>query len=166
MAGIIYLVQPAELLGTDRYKVGCSGSNTLKRCSRGYKVGTRYLIIMECEHPYYVEKQLKRVFTDKFRICAGKEYFSGNEKEMIYSFMEIFKMYAYDKPVVAPVVASVTASVTALVVAPVVAPVVAQLVAPVVAQSAEQAVDIENPQMQTEKKTFSNLFLKYAYKKN
>ena len=44
--GIIYLIQPAELLGTNRYKIGCSGKNSLDRCKKGYKIGSRYLSII------------------------------------------------------------------------------------------------------------------------
>ena len=38
--GIIYLLQPAELVGTDRFKFGCSTNNNLDRCKNGYKKGT------------------------------------------------------------------------------------------------------------------------------
>ncbi len=34
--GIIYLVQPTELIGTSRYKIGCSAKNDLERCKTGY----------------------------------------------------------------------------------------------------------------------------------
>ncbi len=38
-SGIIYMVQPAELVGTPRYKIGCSEKKTLDRCRNGYKKG-------------------------------------------------------------------------------------------------------------------------------
>mgnify|MGYP006090550431 CR=1 FL=1 len=44
MEGIIYLIQPAELVGTNRYKIGCSKKPNLDRVKKGYKKGTRYLI--------------------------------------------------------------------------------------------------------------------------
>ena len=49
--GIIYLIQPAELINTGRYKVGMSYSDTLDRCKNGYLRGSRYLCIMECVKP-------------------------------------------------------------------------------------------------------------------
>lgn len=35
--GIIYLIQPAELVGTNRYKIGCSKKDDLSRLTTGYK---------------------------------------------------------------------------------------------------------------------------------
>ncbi len=35
--GIIYLIQPCELVGTSRYKIGCSRNPNLDRCKNGYK---------------------------------------------------------------------------------------------------------------------------------
>ena len=43
--GTIYLIQPAELVGTERYKIGCSAKNDLERCKKGYKKGTRFMDI-------------------------------------------------------------------------------------------------------------------------
>ena len=37
--GIIYLIQPKELLKTCRYKIGCSKKHSLDRCKNGYKSG-------------------------------------------------------------------------------------------------------------------------------
>jgi hypothetical protein len=93
MAGIIYLVQPAELVGTNRYKIGCSSKNDLSRCKNGYKTGTRYINIMECEDPFKIESQIKRVFEAKFKLIAGKEYFEGNESDMIIEFFNIVQNY-------------------------------------------------------------------------
>ena len=50
--GIIYLIQPVELVGTNRYKLGCSKNTNLERCKKGYKNGSRYLSIMECDEPF------------------------------------------------------------------------------------------------------------------
>ncbi len=50
--GIIYLLQPAELVGTDRFKIGCSDNNNLDRCKNGYKKGTNYICIMQCNDPF------------------------------------------------------------------------------------------------------------------
>lgn len=52
--GIIYFVQPAELVGTDRYKIGCSKKPKLDRCKNGYRNGTRYLSIMKYVNILYV----------------------------------------------------------------------------------------------------------------
>lgn len=89
MNGTIYFVQPAELVGTNRFKIGCSSKNDLKRCKNGYKKGTRFLIIMECAEPFVLEQELKKAFNTKFTLLAGKEYFQGNESDMQKTFLEV-----------------------------------------------------------------------------
>lgn len=93
MRGIVYLVQPVELLGTNRYKIGCSKKNDLSRCKNGYKTGTRYIHIMECSEPFNIEKQLISVFNEKFRLIGGREYFEGNETDMITEFFKTVNSY-------------------------------------------------------------------------
>ncbi len=78
-AGIVYLIQPAELVGTDRFKIGCSAKNTIERCIEGYRKGSRCIYIIECIDPFSVEKILKTAFNSKFKLIAGKEYFEGDE---------------------------------------------------------------------------------------
>lgn len=81
--GIIYLIQPAELVGTNRYKIGCSGNTQLNRCHNGYKNGSRYLHISECVEPFKLEKILVTEFNKKFMLVAGNEYFEGDENDML-----------------------------------------------------------------------------------
>jgi hypothetical protein len=87
--GIIYLIQPAELIGTNRYKIGCSNKPNLDRCKNGYKNGSRYICIMECLNPVVLEKKIKDNFTEKFNLIAGNEYFEGNENEIYNMFIDI-----------------------------------------------------------------------------
>ncbi len=87
--GIIYLVQPAELIGTERFKFGCSENTELDRVKKGYKKGTRYLNIMECKNPYDLEKKIKNIFNEKFKKIAGNEYFEGNETDMLNEFIKV-----------------------------------------------------------------------------
>jgi hypothetical protein len=61
MKGIIYFIQPAELIGTDRFKIGCSGNPDLDRCKKGYKKGSRYISIMECNDPFELENKIRLV---------------------------------------------------------------------------------------------------------
>jgi ribosomal protein L37E len=89
--GVVYLIQPAELVGTNRYKIGCSGENSLKRCSTGYKAGTRFVSITTCSAPFEVERVLKQAFNEAFHLIAGKEYFEGNEETMLAIFNRIVK---------------------------------------------------------------------------
>ena len=93
MPGNVYFIQPTQLLGTKRYKVGMSNSLTLKRCSKGYLKGTRYLCIMEVNEPARTERLLKSEFGKTFHLVAGAEYFElktgQTELDMIKLFFEI-----------------------------------------------------------------------------
>jgi hypothetical protein len=87
--GTIYLIQPAELVGTERYKIGCSAKNDLERCKKGYKKGTRFMDIRECDDPFAVEREVKNHFNIKFKLIAGKEYFEGNEMDIKKEFNDV-----------------------------------------------------------------------------
>jgi hypothetical protein len=88
--GIVYLIQPCELVGTERYKIGCSGKNNLDRCLN-YKKGTRFILICEVEKPFLIENIIKKEFSKKFKLIAGKEFFQGDEKEMTDLFYNLIK---------------------------------------------------------------------------
>ncbi len=94
--GIIYLVQPSELIGTKRFKIGYSKEPTLDRCKNGYKNGTRYLCIMECKFPNILEKKIKDKFKKKFKLFSGCEFFEGNEKQIIDEFIIIVNEHMND----------------------------------------------------------------------
>jgi hypothetical protein len=91
--GTIYFIQPAELVGTDRYKVGCSRKNDLVRVKNGYKKGSEFILIMECDDPFSVENEIKKAFKKKFELCAGNEYFKGNKKDMSDEFLKIVSKF-------------------------------------------------------------------------
>ena len=85
--GIIYLIQPSELVGTNRYKIGMSKNPNLDRC-KSYKLGSRYLCIMECTEPSVLELNMKQEFKKIFSLIAGTEYFEGSEKLLLTKFIE------------------------------------------------------------------------------
>jgi len=87
--GIIYLIQPEELVGTNRYKIGCSVKNDLSRVN-SYKKQSRYLCIMECKNPFILEKNIKLLFNKTFKKIAGNEYFEGNESDIIKEFIKCY----------------------------------------------------------------------------
>ena len=78
--GIVYLVQPAELLGTMRYKVGASGQPDVSRIVNGYRIGTRWLKVEEVSYPFVLEDQIKKYFTDKGLLYSGKEIFEVTDE--------------------------------------------------------------------------------------
>ncbi len=87
--GIIYLIQPYEYIGTNTFKIGRSGNTNLDRCVKGYKSGSRYICIMECEEPIKLERIIKKKFNKKFKLFTGYEYFEGNENIMKEKFIKI-----------------------------------------------------------------------------
>lgn len=86
--GLLYFIQPAELVGTTRYKIGRSSKNDLSRL-RAYRMGTRMIMIVECENDVQIEEKLIAAFNSAFPRVAGKEWFEGNEKDMRTLFYEI-----------------------------------------------------------------------------
>lgn len=90
--GMVYLIQPEELLLTNRYKIGCSNKKGLSRLS-SYKKKTRYICTMECKNPFELEEILKKNFNEKYKLIAGKEYFEGIENEIFNDFINITQTY-------------------------------------------------------------------------
>jgi len=84
--GIVYFVQPVELKGTNRYKIGCSKNPNLDRV-RSYRKGTRYILICECINPLIVEKKLIKLFNENFKCIGGREFFAGDETIMKEKFL-------------------------------------------------------------------------------
>lgn len=87
--GIIYLVQPAQLIGTDRYKLGCSRESGTKRVDIGYNDGTVVHIVEYVDNPFEVERTLVQRFNELFRCVGGREYFAGDIKQMLKCFKTI-----------------------------------------------------------------------------
>ena len=85
--GIIYLVQPVELVGTQRYKPGFSNSPNLKGLNR-YKKGVRYLRIAEVDEAKKLKTKILNEFKKRFKLIAGNEYFEGDEIAIIDVFDE------------------------------------------------------------------------------
>ena len=88
MYGTIYLIQPAILIGTTRYKIGCSKKNNLERL-RTYRKGSRFINIQECRDPFAVELELRKQFENQFKLTAGREWFEGNEEEIKKVFNDV-----------------------------------------------------------------------------
>ena len=91
MIGGVYLIQPTTLIGTNRYKIGCSIKKSADdRIKTGYHKGTKKYIVSPSGNPLEVEKNIKKKFNEKFNLIAGNEYFEGNISEMIKEFMIIY----------------------------------------------------------------------------
>lgn len=90
--GLIYFVQPAELIGTNRYKIGCSAKASIERL-KDYRKGTRLILAMECTNPFGLESKIKTSFDAKFKLIAGNEFFEGDEIIMKEEFLQIFNQH-------------------------------------------------------------------------
>jgi hypothetical protein len=88
--GYIYLLQPAELVGTDRYKIGISSKDNLNRL-RSYGNGTRYMFFIECDDFFRIENRLKKAFNDckDIKLIKGFEYFEGKQEIIMKIFFKI-----------------------------------------------------------------------------
>ena len=90
--GLIYLAQPAELVGTNRYKIGCSGKDDLSRIL-SYKKNTKYLLISSSDNYSELENILKNEFKKKFKLVAGQEYFEGEQNEIYNCYLKILQIH-------------------------------------------------------------------------
>ena len=97
MSGIVYLIQPYEFLNTNIYKIGCSKCSNLSRVKNGYKKGTRYIHISECYYPFKLENKIKIEFKSKYTLKQGREYFEGDEINIINDFINIIHNYTINK---------------------------------------------------------------------
>ncbi len=94
--GILYFVQPQELISTNRYKIGRSSKNDLSRL-RSYHKGARNLAVFDCLNENIVESILIQEFKKKYKIISGNEYFEiKDENEALKLFIEIFLKYRKD----------------------------------------------------------------------
>jgi len=90
MTGGVYLIQPCQLKGTNRYKIGMSKKDLDKRIKLGYLNGTVILRRFYCKYPLIVEKYIKEEFNENFENCGGHEYFQGEEQKMVRVFIVSF----------------------------------------------------------------------------
>jgi hypothetical protein len=90
--GMVYLVQPPELVRTHRYKVGCSKRENLTRLNSYGKKGTRVIKVESCDDPHKLEKVILDVFCEHFKLIDGtREYFIGDENLMKKKFAEVVR---------------------------------------------------------------------------
>lgn len=103
----VYLIQPVELVGTNRFKVGMSSLSNLSRV-RSYKKGSRYLFICECVDALFVERKVLIEFNQNYKLIGGREYFEvADESEMINRFIEIVMTHKSRTQIVEPVVQTI-----------------------------------------------------------
>lgn len=88
--GIVYLIQPEELLGTNRYKIGCSSFNDTRRIQDGYHKYTEIHCVIHVRDYLAYERLLKMVFRKKYSLVCGNEFFEGDINKIKYDFMNLY----------------------------------------------------------------------------
>ena len=89
--GIMYLVQPGQLLDTKRFKVGSSEHEDYSRLSKYHK-NCKIISIRQCGENYKeIEKIIINEFKNKnkYKLITGNEYFEGDIKDIEKDFNEI-----------------------------------------------------------------------------
>jgi len=92
--GLLYLIQPAELVGTQRYKIGYSKNNDITKFRKDYKKGSRFLDIYEYERAPLLVSEIRNNFNNKFKLVAGRTYYEGNETDIKKNFNAIISNYS------------------------------------------------------------------------
>jgi hypothetical protein len=85
MYHFLYLIQTAEDLYTNIYKIGKTEQLPEDRF-KGYNKGSypwRISLVDNCSKR---ETELKGIFNNKFKLSRGREYFEGDIEEMIFEF--------------------------------------------------------------------------------
>ena len=93
--GLLYLIQPAELVGTQRYKIGYSKNNDINKFRKDYKKGSRFLDIYEYDRSSLLVREIRNNFNNKFKLVAGRTYYEGNENDIKKNFNAIINNYSY-----------------------------------------------------------------------
>lgn len=90
----VYLLQPAEYLNTNCYKIGISSTCNLNRL-KSYGVGTKYIRYFQCNNYKEAESELIKELNsrDNIVLCRGREYFSGKKADILEVFTIIMNKY-------------------------------------------------------------------------
>jgi hypothetical protein len=88
--GYVYLIQPAQFLGTNIFKVGCSTLQNMSRVNNGYKRGSHIMACLTCKDPKFTESFILKIFRQKFTLFTGNEYFMGDFDDIFICFRDTF----------------------------------------------------------------------------
>jgi hypothetical protein len=90
----VYLLQPAEFINTNCYKIGMSSLEDLSRL-KSYGHGTKYIQSFECINYIGAEKELIDKLNQNVdvQLFKGREYFCGALKNIRKVFIEVMNKY-------------------------------------------------------------------------
>jgi len=87
-AGIIYLLQPAQLIMLNGYKIGYTLSDDFRRFN-SYHCGSKLIYAIRCKNVIELEKELKKKLPTKFKLLSGRKYFTCVNDELSEMFLNI-----------------------------------------------------------------------------
>lgn len=94
--GYVYLIQPEEYIGTNILKIGMSTKNNCERIYKGYGKSHKLILVRHTTDPISVEKNIKKIFNEKFILEKGYEYFQGDVNDMEKTFFQIISTIESD----------------------------------------------------------------------
>lgn len=94
--GYVYLIQPEEYIGTNVLKIGMSTKNNCERIYKGYGKDHKIILLRHTLTPDSVEKEIKKIFNEKFILEKGYEYFQGDVNDMEKTFLQIISTIVSD----------------------------------------------------------------------
>lgn len=95
----VYLLQPAEFINTNCYKIGMSSTENLDRL-RSYRSNTDYINFFKCSNAKEAEKELidRLNQNENVQLFKGREYFCSNIKNIRKVFFEVMNKYTEMEP--------------------------------------------------------------------
>ena len=85
--GIVYLIQPAYLIGLNRYKIGLS-KDPNELFKKRYFKDARIIYQLQSNNIYETKKLIIHQLKRRFKLISGYNYFEGNEIYLIHLFTE------------------------------------------------------------------------------
>ena len=86
--GIIYLLQPKELIMSYGYKIGYTFSEDFRRFNN-YNSGAKLIYAIRCKNVTELENKLKQILPTKFTLLSGREYFTCINDDLSDMFFDI-----------------------------------------------------------------------------
>jgi hypothetical protein len=94
--GYVYLIQPAELKDTNRYRIGYTSSRNVLDISRGSMKHSQLICALHCANPKQIGAMIVKDFQKRFIILTGRKYFIGEIGRVYPFFLSCFDKHFKD----------------------------------------------------------------------
>lgn len=94
-SGIVYLIQPEDLIDTNIFTIGRTINKNLSILSRKSRYGqeAKIICVCECTNSRLLKKQIQFRFNQLFKPRKGTEYYEGDRDAMYNEFMSIARKH-------------------------------------------------------------------------